>query len=80
MTTKIQKWGNSLAIRIPKAFAAEADLSELSTVDLSIIDGKLVLTPFIVPAYTLEELVGGITDDNLHEAFWTGPPVGREEW
>lgn len=80
MKTKIQKWGNSLAIRIPKAVAAQADLSELSTVDLSIVDGRLVVTPASRPSFTLEELLEGMTDENMHGEISLGGPVGREVW
>jgi len=80
MTTKVQKWGNSLAIRIPKAFAAQAELSELSTVDLTIVDGQLVLTPVSKPTFTLEELLEGMTDENMHGEISLGGPVGREIW
>lgn len=43
MKTRIQKWGNSLALRIPKSFAAEAGLSENSPVDLALVEGRLVV-------------------------------------
>jgi len=78
MNARIQKWGNSLAIRIPKAFADEAHLSEKTNIEISVVDGKLVIAPIATPRYTLEELVAGITDENRHEEFWTGPDVGKE--
>jgi antitoxin component of MazEF toxin-antitoxin module len=28
--------------------------------------------------YTLEQLLAGVTSENLHPEFDTGPPVGRE--
>jgi antitoxin MazE len=80
MRTKIQKWGNSLAVRIPKPFAAEAGLDQQSEVDVSVMDGALVIKPCPEPPLTLEELVSRITDENRHEEIDFGPPVGREIW
>ena len=80
MKTRIQKWGNSLALRIPKAFAAEANLSEESVVSVSVVEGRLVVTAVAKPKVTLEELLAGITDENLHGEVSTGSPVGSEEW
>ncbi|HVE92304.1 MAG TPA: AbrB/MazE/SpoVT family DNA-binding domain-containing protein [Actinomycetota bacterium] len=79
MQTKIQRWGNSLALRIPKSFAEEARVEAGSTVDLSIEDGELVIRP-LRRQYSLRSLVAEINRDNVHEAIDTGEPVGRESW
>ena len=78
MHTRIQKWGNSLALRIPKSFAEETQIELGSTVDLSINDGTLVVRPVDTPRYRLEDLVAKIAAENLHEEISTGSPVGRE--
>ena len=78
MLTKVQKWGNSLGVRIPKSFAAEARFSEGVEIDLSLVDGNVVLKPVVQPSYRLDELLAGITAENLHEEIDTGEPVGRE--
>jgi antitoxin MazE len=80
MKTRVQKWGNSLALRIPKAFAAEARLREDTPVELSLVDGKLVIQPLALEPPTLDDLLRGITDQNLHGEWDTGPAVGREVW
>ncbi len=80
MKTRVQKWGNSLAVRIPKAFAAEAGLGVNDDVELSLVDGALVVKPVRPPAPTLAELLRGITDDNLPGEWDTGPAVGKEVW
>ena len=80
MKTRIQKWGNSLALRIPKPFAEEVHLSEDSTVDLTVRNGKLVVVPTVEPEYTLEDLVRQITPENRHGETDTGTPVGHEIW
>jgi antitoxin MazE len=79
MKTTIQKWGNSLAVRIPRPFAEEIHLQENSTVDLAIKGGKLVIVP-TEPELTLESLVEQITDENRHDEVGTGPRVGNEVW
>jgi antitoxin MazE len=78
MVTKIQKWGNSLGLRIPKSFAAEAEIEEGSEVDITIREGTLVITPRQKPRYELSELLAKVSKKNLHEEIDTGGPVGRE--
>ena len=80
MKARVQKWGNSLALRIPKALAAETGLAEDAEVELSKVKGKLVVTPVKKHRYTLDELVSGITDENRHGEVDFGPPVGGEVW
>jgi antitoxin MazE len=80
MKTRVQKWGNSLALRIPKAFAAEARLREDTPVELSLIDGRLVIRPLAEPSPTLDELLRDVTDENLHGEWDTGPAAGGEVW
>lgn len=80
MRVQVQKWGNSLALRIPRSFAAETALSSGADVDLTIEDGRLVVTPVRKPRYTLEDLVAGITPENRHGEIDTGPSVGNEAW
>jgi antitoxin MazE len=80
MKTRIQKWGNSLAVRIPKAFATEAGLAEDVSVELSIVRGRVVVNPVPSESLSLKELVRGITRDNVHAEWDTGQAVGRELW
>jgi antitoxin MazE len=80
MLTKIQKWGNSLGLRIPKSFADEAEVEAGSTVDLAIEDGGLVIRPVRRARYSLEELLKGVSARNLHKEVTTGESVGREAW
>lgn len=80
MRTRIQRWGNSLAVRIPKSFATETALGDGSEVDLTLEDGRLVITPLAESPYSLEELLAGITPENLHAAIDFGSSVGAEAW
>ncbi len=80
MKTRVQKWGNSLAVRIPKSFAAEVRLTEDTPVELSLVEGKLIVQPLAQAQLTLGELLQGVTDENLHGEWDTGPAVGREVW
>ncbi|MEA2570393.1 MAG: antitoxin MazE [Acidobacteriota bacterium] len=79
MKTTVQKWGNSLAVRIPRPFAEEVKLAENSAVDLTVRGGKLVIVPS-APEITLESLVAEITDANRHNETETGSAVGNEVW
>lgn len=79
MLVQLAKWGNSLAVRIPAAYAREIGASESSRAELSIEDGRLVLTPVRdIPLFDLDSLVDQITDENRHEEISTGPAVGGE--
>jgi antitoxin MazE len=80
MRTRIQKWGNSLALRIPKTFAAEAGLQEETPVDLMIKKGKLIIEPQNQEFLRLDDLLKEVTEENLHREWETGPPVGKEIW
>lgn len=80
MQTRIQKWGNSLAIRIPKPFAVEIGLDQDMVVEVSLFEGKLLLEPIIEPKYSLEQLLADVTEDNLHHEVETGSAIGIEAW
>ena len=80
MKVQIQKWGKSLALRIPKAFAVESNVTGGSTVEVSMENGNIVVTPIKDPNYSLAELVEGITDENRHGEIDWGRPVGNEVW
>jgi len=79
MKTTVQKWGNSLAVRIPRPFAEEIHLQVNTPVGLTIRSGKLVIVPADAEL-TLESLVDQITDENRHEEIGTGQSVGNEVW
>jgi antitoxin MazE len=78
MLTKVQKWGNSLALRIPKTFAAEAGLEIETLVDMSYADGQIVIKAVPPPVWTREGLLAGITDQNIHHEAGIGFLVGKE--
>ena len=80
MKTRVQKWGNSLALRIPKSFAMDAGLRANAAVELSLIKGKLVVQPVPPQPLSLEELLRGITEDNMPGEWDTGKAVGKEAW
>lgn len=79
MITTIQRWGNSLAVRIPKPFAAQVELSENSQVDISIDGGRIVVSP-AVKEWKLSELVDGISAANTHSETVWGDRAGAEAW
>ena len=78
MLTRIQKWGNSLGLRIPKSYAADVEVEAGSTVELCVENGELVIRPVRRRQYVLSELLEGVNSGNLHEEISTGDPVGRE--
>jgi len=80
MIARIQKWGNSLGVRIPKNVAQDARIQEGSSVELSVEEGRLIIAPRTKKMCTLKELVDQITPENMHGETGWGPPVGKEVW
>ena len=80
MQARIQKWGNSLAVRIPKPFAVEIGLDRNSVVEVSISDGKILLEPVAKPGYSLEQLLAEVTETNLHSEVESESALGDEVW
>ncbi len=77
--TVLDRWGNSLGVRVPKAIAESAGLREGDRVEISFEDAAVVIRP-AKPHYRLDELLAGITPDNLHPAMDWGPGVGAERF
>lgn len=80
MLAKVQKWGNSLALRIPKAFAVDAQLENNSLVKISISDGQIIVKPVVKSDWTLEDLLAGVNKENIHSEGETGLATGNEIW
>lgn len=76
MRTTVSKWGNSLAIRIPKSFAVHLGIDSGEEVELSMRDDGLHIQP---PKETLDVLLAKIMPEQLHGEFDTSP-VGKEIW
>lgn len=80
MQTNVQKWGNSLGVRIPRPLADQAQISEGSAVEIEEEDGVITIRVLAPKEYALDDLVEEITDENRHEEVSTGSPVGNEVW
>ena len=78
MESEVSKWGNSLAVRLPKKLAEEARLTEGGKVDVTIEDGRIIIARS--RRYTLAELVERITLENRHDETSMGEAVGEEVW
>ena len=79
MVTRVQKWGNSLALRIPQSFAVQAKVAAGTAVDIAVEKGQLVVRP-VRQRYRLRDLLKAVDRRNVHAEVQTGPPVGRETW
>ena len=80
MLTKVQKWGNSLGLGIPRSFAADAKVEPGSVVDISLVRGGLMVRAAEPRKYRLADLLKGVSDRNLHGEVSFGRTVGREAW
>lgn len=79
MTATVQKWGNSLALRLPKAIAQELEVSEGDSVDLKIRGDSLQVKP-ARREYRLAELLAEVKKENVHSEIDWGGAVGKEVW
>ena len=79
MNIKIAKWGNSLGIRIPKQIADDTQLVEGDEIKIAAAGDRIIITP-CKPKYTLDWLLDGMGEENLHEEFDWGESVGKEQW
>jgi len=80
MRKKVNKWGNSLGLRIPKLVAAEVGLEEDSLVNITIVNGSIVISPARETPLELEAILNQVTKENHHGEANTGPSTGREAW
>jgi antitoxin MazE len=80
MKVRVQKWGNSLAVRIPKPLAEDAEVKEGTVLNLAVFEGKVVATPVKRKKQSLKQMLANVTRRNLHAEVDTGPALGREIW
>lgn len=74
---KVQKWGNSLAVRLPKSLCQAMNISEGKEVDFSIGKNSIIIKP---KKETLEEMLEGITPEMYHKEMFNDAAIGKEEW
>lgn len=77
MQTHVQKWGNSLGVRIPAKLAQQLNMNPGAAVDIFVEDGRLIMSP---QRYQLADLIGGISKTNMHHHLLEGSEMGEEEW
>ncbi|MBN2608490.1 MAG: AbrB/MazE/SpoVT family DNA-binding domain-containing protein [Candidatus Fermentibacteraceae bacterium] len=78
MKTTVRRWGNSLAVRIPKTISKELSIDESTEVEILAEDGRMILEPH--KRYRLKDMLSEITNENLHGEIDTGTRTGVEEW
>jgi antitoxin MazE len=81
MLVKVQKWGNSLALRLPKGLADEIDVRLDSPVEIKVKGDSIVIEPVREKKkFDLDELLAGVKSETLHDEIDLGNPVGKEIW
>ena len=80
MHVRVQKWGNSLAVRIPKPLAEDAEVKEGTVLNFAVSEGKVVATPVEKKKQSLKQLLAKVTRKNLHAEVDFGPSDGHELW
>ena len=81
MIAQVVRWGNSLALRIPSALAQTLSVKEGRSVELTVKNGNLIVSPVDNRlVYDLEELLSGITNENIHHEVQYGTPIGNESF
>ena len=82
MVTRIQKWGNSQGLRLPKQILAEAQLMVGDDVDVSTSDGLIIITAAkpVRVRRSLQDLISKIPKGYRPAEMDWGTPVGNEVW
>lgn len=80
MRARVQKWGNSLALRLPKSVADHAGLEQGAEVEIRLEDGHFVVSAVPKPTFTLDELLSRVTAANCHTVTEWDSPQGNEDW
>jgi antitoxin MazE len=78
MRVVVKKWGNSASVRIPASVLSAARVSLDEAVDIREENGRIIIEPIRPPQFDLQQLVAGITQENLHHEADFGRPVGKE--
>ena len=79
MKVKVQKWGKSPALRIPKSYAVETKIENGSTVEIAVQKGAIIVKPVAKENLTLDEMLANITEENLHTEINFGKSEGAEK-
>lgn len=80
MDATVQRWGNSLALRIPKSVAQDVDLHQGSVVELAVVEGEMLVKPKKQRKLSLSRLLKGISQENIHSEYEWGHAKGKEAW
>jgi len=78
--TKAQKWGNSLAVRLPRPVAQQAGIKPDDPLEIQVSKGRVVLIPAMATEYRLGDLLKKVTKKNIHRETDWGKPRGKEMW
>ena len=80
MDATVQKWGNSLALRIPKSLAKDVDIQQGSVVELEVVEGEMVVKPKKARKLSLARMLRDVNKGNLHSEYEWGNVTGKEAW
>jgi antitoxin MazE len=80
MKSRIQHVQGDLTLVIPPAIASSAKVVEGTEVDLTVENGRIVVSAAGAPKYVLQDLLAQVTEENLHAETDWGPSVGNEAW
>jgi antitoxin MazE len=79
MSIVINKWGNSLGVRIPQPVANKVGFTAGMAVEIEVVDNTVVIST-VKKKYQLSELLAGVTPESIGGEYDWGEPVGSEVW
>jgi antitoxin MazE len=79
MTNIVNKWGNSLGLRIPQPIANKVGLTAGTVVSIDVVNDTIVIST-VKKKYSLDELLEGVTPELIGGEYDWGEPVGKEVW
>ena len=77
---KLQKWGNSLGVRIPKSITEDLNVGEGSELEISVLEGNIIFKPAFIVSYSLDELLSQVKKCHIPKGDDWGKPRGEEIW
>ncbi|WP_440616556.1 AbrB/MazE/SpoVT family DNA-binding domain-containing protein [Cysteiniphilum sp. 6C5] len=80
MQVYVKKWGNSAAIRLPVSLMKSISIDVDSEVNITEDKGRIIIEPVKKKKYILNDLLAGITDENMQSEIDFGREIGNEKW
>jgi len=80
MVSKVQRWGNSHGLRLPKHILESAEISVGDNVEVIPTEGRILIKKVATRKFNLAEMVARMPRTYKVREKSLGGPAGKEEW